>query len=105
VASPICRTEFPIPAKGVDGLPKNVFIEPLKDIDLPVISTPRNRCDGCGEDDESKSKQAVEFCFKCQQKFCVDCASSHTRLSKGKGILACRCMLSRQFWMDENLSA
>jgi RING-type zinc-finger len=32
VACPVCRTEFSIPAKGVDSLPKNFFVEQLKDM-------------------------------------------------------------------------
>ena len=89
MACPVCRTKFLIPAKGVDGLPKNFFLEKLKDVGQPVASSIRStsniRCEGCDEDDESRRKQAVKFCVECQQKICEDCASSHRRLRVSKG--------------------
>jgi RING-type zinc-finger/B-box zinc finger len=83
VACPICRTEFTISEKGVDGLPKNFFIEQLKDIGQPVTSS--IRCEGCDEDDENRRKQAVKFCIECQQKLCEACIGTHRRLRATKG--------------------
>ena len=90
VACPICRTEFSIPAKGVDGLPKNFFLEQLKDIGQMVTSNSRTsissiHCEGCDEDDESRRKQAVKYCIECRQKFCEDCAGLHRRSRESKG--------------------
>jgi B-box zinc finger/RING-type zinc-finger len=89
VACPVCRTEFSIPAKGVDGLPKNFFIEQLKDIGQPATSssscTSNIRCEGCDEDDENRRKEAVKFCIECQQKLCEDCISTHRRMRVLKG--------------------
>jgi tripartite motif-containing protein 56 len=78
VACPICRTEFTVPSKGVEDLPKNFFIEQLKDI----TDTTSSHCEGCNE---SSSKQAVKFCVECQQRFCDDCVSTHSRLRVSKG--------------------
>jgi B-box zinc finger/zinc finger of C3HC4-type, RING len=78
VACPICRTEFTVPGKGVDGLPKNFFIEQLKDIS----DTSSSHCEGC---DESGSKQAAKFCIECKQRFCEDCVGTHRRMRISKG--------------------
>jgi hypothetical protein len=81
VACPVCRTEFSIPGKGVDGLPKNFFIEQLKDIGrLHRVAIVKDV-----KDDESRRKQAVKFCIECQQKFCEDCVGTHRRLRVSKG--------------------
>jgi gas vesicle protein len=78
VACPVCRTEFSIPAKGVDGLPKNFFIEQLKDIGQSVTSS--SPCEACDEDDESRPKHAVKFCVECQRKICEDCIGIHRKM-------------------------
>ena len=89
VACPICRTKFSVPAKGVDGLPKNFIIEQLKD--LGQMSTSSRRCissihcEGCDEDDESRRKNAVKSCTECRQKFCEDCADLHRKSRESKG--------------------
>jgi RING-type zinc-finger/B-box zinc finger len=88
VACPVCRTGFSIPAKGVDGLPKNFFIEQLKDLGQPASSSgsckSNIRCEGCDED-ESRRKEAVKFCVECQQKLCEDCIGIHRRMRVLKG--------------------
>jgi B-box zinc finger/Zinc finger, C3HC4 type (RING finger) len=72
VACPICRTEFTVPFNGVDGLPKNFFVEQLKDI----ADKSSSNCEGC---DENQNKQAVKFCTECRQRFCEDCVVFHRR--------------------------
>jgi tripartite motif-containing protein 56 len=73
VSCPLCRKDFIVPEHGIDSLPKNFFIEQLKDLSL----TPSIHCEGC---DETKGRQATTYCAECQQKFCEDCADSHRRL-------------------------
>jgi hypothetical protein len=84
VGCPICRTKFTIPDKGVDGLPKNCFIEQLKDI---AVTASSYGCDGCSkaETDVSSRKQVVKFCIECQQQFCEDCVGVHRRVKVTRG--------------------
>lgn len=78
VACPICRKEFLLPENGVDDLPKNFFIEQLKDV---TDKSSINR-EGCSDDstDAALRKQAAMFCVECQQRFCETCAEAHKRM-------------------------
>jgi hypothetical protein len=78
VSCPLCRKDFIVPERGIDSLPKNFFIEQLKDLSL----TPIIHCEGC---DETKEKRATRYCAECQQKLCEDCADSHRRLKITRG--------------------
>jgi len=76
---PMCREEFTIPQNGVDGLPKNIFIEQLKDV-AHLHSTSVN-CDACsGVATTSAGKLAIKYCAECQQQFCKACADSHPQI-------------------------
>jgi B-box zinc finger len=72
VACPLCRTKFTVPAKGVDDLPKNFFIQKLID-----VMTTRTNEDGSKQIVVKCRKhphKAVElFCFDCQSTMCVEC--------------------------------
>jgi hypothetical protein len=78
VPCPICRKIFTVPDNGVDGLPKNFFIEQLKDVTL----TSNRHCEGCydGGTDPALQKQAAFYCVECQQKLCETCVNVHKRL-------------------------
>jgi tripartite motif-containing protein 56 len=70
-----------VPEKGLECLPKNFFIEQLKDI----AATPSGYCEGCNEANVSRRKQAVKFCVQCRQKVCEDCVSIHGRMTLFQG--------------------
>lgn len=82
VACPLCRTEFLIPNRGVSGLPRNFFVERLKEITF----TPGDPCGECcrvakrGSNSLERAKQAVKYCTKCRQKLCEDCFDTHSRM-------------------------
>lgn len=83
VPCPICRKEFTVPDNGVDGLPKNFFIEQLKD----VTHTSSRHCEGCCDDgtDLISIKQAVMFCVDCHQRYCESCVQTHRRMRVSQG--------------------
>jgi hypothetical protein len=83
VACPVCRTDFTVPDKGVDDLPKNFFIQQLKD--LTLTSGIRGQRHSVAETNKVSIKQAVMnckehsdrpvelYCFDCQSTICVEC--------------------------------
>jgi hypothetical protein len=83
VSCPLCRKSFVVPERGIDSLPKNFFIEQLKDL-TQASST---HCEGCG--DTGSKKQAKMYCIECQQKFCETCVNVHRgiRLTRGHKLL------------------
>jgi hypothetical protein len=83
VTCPICRKEFTLPDNGVDGLPKNFFIEQVKDVTEFVDM----HCEGCSDDgtDPALRKQAVMYCVECQQRFCESCVEVHRRVKLSRG--------------------
>jgi tripartite motif-containing protein 2/3 len=82
VACPLCKTEFAIPDKGVGGLPRNFFIEQLKEIAFAT----EYLCGGCcyvaeaGLGPMERAKQAVKYCIECQLGFCEDCLDNHSAM-------------------------
>jgi hypothetical protein len=79
VSCPLCRKDFVVPEHGIDSLPKNFFIEQLKDL----TQTSSIHCEGCG--DTSGEKQATMYCIECQQKFCEACVNVHRRMRSSQG--------------------
>jgi tripartite motif-containing protein 2/3 len=82
VACPLCRTEFTVPDNGIESLPKNFFVQQLRDLAGTVIS----HCEESGgTDNNESSRQPVKncenhldrvvelFCFDCQSAICVEC--------------------------------
>jgi hypothetical protein len=72
IACPLCREEFKIPQNGVKGLPKNFWIEQLKDIvDGPGGS------EKAGERKASKTFEMKVFCEQHKKNvldmYCLDC--------------------------------
>jgi hypothetical protein len=78
VACPLCRIQFKIPNNGVDGLPKNFFVEQLKE----MADTSKTYCEGCTTDETEPGmkKTATMFCEDCRGKLCATCADSHRRV-------------------------
>jgi tripartite motif-containing protein 56 len=83
VSCPLCRKDFVVPERGIDSLPKNFFVEQLKDL----TQTSSIHCQGCG--DTSGERQATMYCVECQQKFCETCVSLHRgmRLARSHTLL------------------
>jgi hypothetical protein len=81
-ACPQCQEQFAIPKAGVDGLPRNSFLEnylKLKDI----CGSSDQPCDLCNSDDADAEqlKFATVYCLVCRQKFCSSCASIHSKIN------------------------
>ena len=83
VACPLCREDFTLPDNGIDGLPKNFFIEQLKDF----ADLSNRYCEECSDDVTGPGlrKQAVMFCVDCQQRFCKTCVEIHRRAKLSRG--------------------
>jgi hypothetical protein len=83
MSCPLCRKNFIVPEHGIDSLPKNFFIEQLKDL----AQTSTIHCEGCG--DTGGKRRAAMYCIECQQKFCEACISAHRgiRLTRGHTLL------------------
>jgi hypothetical protein len=83
VTCPICRNEFVVPGNGVEGLPRNFFIEQLKDVADPS----KKYCEECSDDlsDPASRKEAAMYCVDCQQRFCESCAEVHRKAKISRG--------------------
>lgn len=86
---PICRKVFPVPAEGLSGLPKNFFMENLKDVkstlQLNRSNSPVVACDICKavyEEEKAMIKEATMWCFQCEMNFCDFCSKAHKVQSK-----------------------
>ncbi|XP_002735871.1 tripartite motif-containing protein 2-like [Saccoglossus kowalevskii] len=86
---PVCRNEYPLPEKGIMGLPDNFFINNMIDFlearknGKAASSVP---CHGC-------EKGAVTYCSDCTEFLCSDCSHAHRRLKVTR--------LHRQLSMEE----
>jgi hypothetical protein len=72
-----------LPDKGVDGLPKNFFIEQMKD----VANMARGECERCcdGGTVSAAGERAVKYCVKCKLRLCEACVVVHGRLAGSRG--------------------
>jgi hypothetical protein len=88
IPCPLCQKEFTVPDTGFDGLPKNFFIDQLKDV---TRTSSGRHCEGCCDDstDPALRKEAVSFCVDCHQRFCEFCVDTHRRMrvSQGHGLV------------------
>ena len=85
---PICRKEFTIPGKGVEDLPRNIFVTRVMssgDLQQPAdLST--KLCDMCGNEgggeevETNWDKTAVAFCLDCQENMCKTCSALHRKM-------------------------
>jgi transketolase len=72
-----------VPGNGVEGLPRNFFIEQLKDLSDPS----KKYCEECSDDvsDSASRKEAAMFCADCQQRFCESCVEIHKKAKISRG--------------------
>jgi archaellum component FlaC len=92
VACPLCRKEFILPDNGVRGLPKNFFIEQLKDVadsspQSDVVDESSKLCEGCCDDTPGATmrRKSKMYCMECQQRLCEACSEVHRRLRASRG--------------------
>ena len=84
---PLCRSVFKIPDTGIQGIPKNFFMESLLDMhrQSKVHSKTLILCDACFEDDSVEEKPlAFMMCIECKQKLCDNCGRCHKRSRASK---------------------
>src|SRR6218665_3569080 len=78
---PLCRKEFLIPADGIDGVPKNFFVENLLQYKMTLnMGSATIVCDVCGASDDSKTgpiPTATMRCLECQDNYCDGCVKVH----------------------------
>jgi tripartite motif-containing protein 2/3 len=77
VSCPLCRKDFIVPENGIDSLPKNFFIEQLKDLKLEsgddgkvpeaVGKMSTLNCD------KHLDKALQIYCFQCNEVVCLSC--------------------------------
>src|SRR6218665_3646575 len=81
---PLCRKEFPIPVDGINGVPKNFFLENLLQYKMTLQMGSANIvCDLCSASDESKAgliPTATMKCLECQDNYCDACVKVHQYL-------------------------
>ena len=81
VSCPMCRTNFVVPQKGLDGLPNNYFVNKLLLINKMSVSGKESKiqhCNPCLE--ENEEAEATSFCLECNEHLCETCCKSHKRL-------------------------
>src|SRR6218665_3053491 len=84
IGCPVCRQQWKIPVNGLDGFPRNNWVDTLVELTInPRNVSMESMCDVCDDDtkgaDPVKSV-AVKHCFECQQNMCKECAYHHSRL-------------------------
>jgi len=82
----VCRTEFSIPADGLEALPGNFFMQKLLDIQKLGTATEHETkvCDVCGNDgaegERGTHNLATVYCVDCQQNLCEVCSNWHRKM-------------------------
>lgn len=84
VACPLCKKKFTIPAGGIEDLPKNFFIEQLKEMGTRDRSESKSDC--CEEcsinlDNPSVDSYATLFCERCRKCLCQTCGDAHRHMT------------------------
>ena len=78
VICPFCRRNWKLPSDGVNGLPKNFFIEKVREVtNILVIS--RSHCEICSSEEESNKLKNVDllfYCIDCRQHMCGHCCKN-----------------------------
>jgi len=94
VPCPTCRGQFTIPENGLDGLPRNYFVEKMLSVleltSVEAQSTPCNMCTYRATSEAAKIDPATAYCLQCQEAFCEPCASGHRKqkMSRDHKLLA-----------------
>ena len=73
---PLCQKKFKILVGGVKDLPKNFFMEQLKDI-LDPSSIHCEVCSYTNEAEVAGKKVASMTCVECHERLCDVCAGTH----------------------------
>jgi len=83
VACPLCRKESTIPEKGLEGLPRNFWVEKMLHIrELTRIEAKSAPCSMCmyrATSEAAKIDSATTYCLQCQEAFCETCANGHRK--------------------------
>lgn len=84
ITCPMCRSEFPMPENGVDGLRKNFFLMRLEETmqKLQIVNSnsgTKSSCDVCCRDSVTVGEppNAERYCSDCKERLCSKCCSSH----------------------------
>ena len=80
---PLCRKECRIPEDGLQGLPRNFFVEKMLRIrDLTSVKEQSTLCDICtyrADSGAAKINSATTYCLECQENLCSSCATAHRK--------------------------
>lgn len=92
MSCPLCRRQFVIPAEGLTGLKRNLFVEKL--VDMAKISRSLDKpvsCEKCAQDDGEEGAgelavlpSAVQYCVQCRQSICSGCCREHRKYEELK---------------------
>src|SRR6218665_1506953 len=94
---PLCRKETKLPCGGIQGFPKNFFIEKIMEIKrLSGPVTEDTKCDVCFEDEENVESStdvpvAEMYCTDCRYNLCARCTKDHRRHMKNHCIVELGC--------------
>lgn len=73
---PVCMDETELTSKGIDGLPRNLYVKHLLELqDIPDQVS--RKCDLCTD-----NEMALSFCQACRLNLCEFCAQAHKRQRK-----------------------
>ena len=79
VYCPVCMDSSELPSRGVQGLPKNMYVEHLQDIQRSSVAPQQQQptCDLC-----VTSELAVKRCQRCDCNLCEFCMHAHQKQRK-----------------------
>jgi len=81
VTCPLCWQESTIPEKGLEGLPRNFWVEKMLHIceltRIELQSAPCSMCTYRATSETAKIDSATTYCLQCQEAFCEPCANVH----------------------------
>jgi len=84
LACPLCRNGLTIPENGVEGLPRNLYVEKMLRVrELTSVEAQSTLCNMCtyrATSEAAKIDPATTYCLQCQEAFCETCASVHGKL-------------------------
>src|SRR6218665_3176009 len=81
IPCPFCSEEFTIPEGGIDGMPRNIFMESfLATKSSQKMGNTTILCDLCNARNEGKTREipiAAMRCLECQAYYCESCVNVH----------------------------
>lgn len=91
ITCPLCRRDITIPDDGIEGFPRNFFIDKIIEIKRLKGSLQKyTLCDICQEDEDMSSDVvpvASMFCAECRKNLCDRCAKEHRKHNKSHSVL------------------